>query len=949
MNRSIFWRVFWKEYRLQRALWIAMAVLTSLMLWLVFEVFSANAQARTEFLFRVAVAFPVLYALGCGATLFAGEREAETYEFHRTLPVGAAWVFAGKSTFAIVSSVAMFGLMWLLAAFLGDWKVSLPMQATLWALFGFFGMEMLLWATFFSLLTKRVLIAAILGATAATVSLLIMVHWFCQNATVDEYAVAILPRRAYVAALVALADLWLGTCWFRQQGERRLRSARSVHILMWATALVDRLCVPEHRAILGRLVWQHWRQSKWTMVAIGTLLLPVAVVFVGALIRPQMFQAGHNPFFQNPVVFLALMTFPLLGLCAFMSDQRRNSYRFLADRGVPPKYVWLSRQVITLVLPAILAAGLFLILPPLLLEQSKNAWTSWQMWLGIVVFLAHALIWVMLSIAAGQFCSMFIRSGFLAGVFSLLMTSFLWGWCTLMMFWGVNWLWSVLPIPVALLLATRLRTPYWLLERNDLRAWLAPVLALVVPTVAVLTAVALYRAYQIPLVDPGFSPEEYTQPVTAEEKATLDLYKQAIQKLTPEKVEGVRKAEDVWMSVPIAPRVRELIWADANQKAIELALKASRGKLSYAAGDPLEQRGIVELARLLLCSAASLDRKGKLDAALDCYSAAIRISLHLRDLNSADDASRVEMSVYAHLSAWATHPGQTAERIVAAVRKLQQLTSNVSAINGIKLAYLRMQRAIEGDPDAMAAENFAEPGFVTFWLSLPWEREQALRLLNMQTRAQLTVVSRMEKAVRKGEWSFSGLSPYEYGPSNHPWHGYISYPSHSWLGIVIYGVPNAYDFLLRDRNIKLDYAIQETSRRAIQLILALEAWKLQHGSLPKTLDELVGPCLDRLPVDPCSGEPFRYFREGIPGPLPPAKFEWPYVNVTTSSRDMAPHSPFFWSIGLDIRRVSQSGDILGQYELRDGFAQMRTGRVGAWDKPNSTYGLWINGWPFPIP
>ena len=35
MNRSIFWRLLWKEYRLQRALWIAMAVLTAMLLWLV--------------------------------------------------------------------------------------------------------------------------------------------------------------------------------------------------------------------------------------------------------------------------------------------------------------------------------------------------------------------------------------------------------------------------------------------------------------------------------------------------------------------------------------------------------------------------------------------------------------------------------------------------------------------------------------------------------------------------------------------------------------------------------------------------------------------------------------------------------------------------------------------------------------------------------------------------
>ena len=258
-----------------------------------------------------------------------------------------------------------------------------------------------------------------------------------------------------------------------------------------------------------------------------------------------------------------------------------------------------------------------------------------------------------------------------------------------------------------------------------------------------------------------------------------------------------------------------------------------------------------------------------------------------------------------------------------------------------------MRRAIEGDPEAMAAENFPRPEFTTLWLRLPWERQRAMRLLNQHTAAQLTVASRMEKADRKGEASLSWLN--RSHASNDAWRGYIAYSSRSWLGIVIYGVPNPSEFEQRDEAIRSDYAVQETSRRAIQLILALEAWKLQHGSLPKTLDELVGPCLDRLPIDPCSGEPFRYFREGIPGPLPPAKFEWPYVNVTTSSRDMPPHSPFFWSIGLDIRRVSHSGDILDQYELRDGFARMRTGQVRAWEKPNSTYGLWINGWPFPIP
>ena len=80
---------------------------------------------------------------------------------------------------------------------------------------------------------------------------------------------------------------------------------------------------------------------------------------------------------------------------------------------------------------------------------------------------------------------------------------------------------------------------------------------------------------------------------------------------------------------------------------------------------------------------------------------------------------------------------------------------------------------------------------------------------------------------------------------------------------VCYALPGMQDEMVRA------FTAIETSRRATCLLLAIEAWKLQHGSLPKTLDQLVGPCLDRLPVDPYSGVSFRYFRDGLP-----ASFEW---------------------------------------------------------------------------
>ena len=169
MNSMIFWRLFWKEYRSQRALWIAMALLTAFLLWLIFE-FSLDPRERTLALFRIAVAFPALYALGCAAMLFAGEQEAETFEFLRSLPLSAWQVLVSKIVPALLGVVSLLGLTWLLAAWLNAWKLpdareNLPM----WATFGLSGLEMFLWATFFSLLLKRVLMAAILGVAAASV------------------------------------------------------------------------------------------------------------------------------------------------------------------------------------------------------------------------------------------------------------------------------------------------------------------------------------------------------------------------------------------------------------------------------------------------------------------------------------------------------------------------------------------------------------------------------------------------------------------------------------------------------------------------------------------------------------------------------------------------------------------------------------------------------------
>lgn len=224
MNRSIFWRVFWKEYRLQRAIWIAMAVLIALLMLLI--VAFTYPQDRPLFLFRLFILLTPYYALGCGATLFAGEREAETYEFQRALPVGARPVFAAKIAFALLSTAALFGLMWLLAAVCSGWRLPDAHEQVMgWATLGFFGLEMFVWATLFSLLSNRVLVVAILGVAAPSIVAFFMARAITMQTVMETY-MEVLPGRAAIAAAVTLVDVWLAGRWFRERRQRRSRSAQ---------------------------------------------------------------------------------------------------------------------------------------------------------------------------------------------------------------------------------------------------------------------------------------------------------------------------------------------------------------------------------------------------------------------------------------------------------------------------------------------------------------------------------------------------------------------------------------------------------------------------------------------------------------------------------------------------------------------------------------------------
>jgi hypothetical protein len=151
-----------------------------------------------------------------------------------------------------------------------------------------------------------------------------------------------------------------------------------------------------------------------------------------------------------------------------------------------------------------------------------------------------------------------------------------------------------------------------------------------------------------------------------------------------------------------------------------------------------------------------------------------------------------------------------------------------------------------------------------------------LRLLNRLTRSDIDALSRAERQATSGE-------KVDQPKSQSRWDG---------INCDMLNVPPCHYYSAPELAI-CDYKGVLACRRAIIVTLALEAWKLRHGSLPKSLDELVGPCLDRLPVDPSTGKPFDYYPKGIKDWLSTRNIEQPVRRV--GEERIPPHTPFLRS------------------------------------------------------
>ncbi len=556
LGNSIFHRFLWKEYRMLRGFWLAVGTLAFLV-QLVMPLFLYDNRSVPATLFAVAWGAATLYAVGAAITLFSAEREEQTLDFLQSLPSRWLPMFTGKVLLAILSAVALAGVLSLTGFLLaGVLPTSKQVHETV-AVLGVAIVEATVWGIFFSLWMKQPLLAAVVSMAAASLGAQVAVSLVNVNQAFTTTAYDTADKmRLLVCAVVFLVDMRIASRW--------LQPARSTSKgMLGAPSLARRAGLREmtqrvnRRTMLARLLWQTWRQSWKTMLA----AIPIAMLLILA-INATTWLSKTDEF---AMLLCPLLLPALYGALVFRADQRGDSRQFLLTHASRPRYVWLARHMVwlsTLVLLGIL----FQVFASLLaafglhreMEQElqynyfRSAYKRSLLDMYLQMRTTLSMFWsftstgwcaILAAYGVGQLCSMVLAREVLAGFLALLVATVLTAWAIVVGAWELNPAWFVLPIGVVALAATWVRAPDWILGRRGLRRWIAPTLTIALPLLIVYSRLPHARLNQLalPRLD---HPHRFLQlPLTEylhEEKATHNAdqltatdYEQVHAKLVP--------------------------------------------------------------------------------------------------------------------------------------------------------------------------------------------------------------------------------------------------------------------------------------------------------------------------------------------------------------------------------------------------------------------------------
>lgn len=434
----------WKEYRNQRWLWAGCLLIGVFVLSTTHVFWQQPATGGPPLI-------PVLYAMACGAMLFAHERETRSSNWLVSMSAKPAPLLCAKLGFGIVAIYALQVCLAICEIGLQEAYLEYSALRERHYLFIPFALVQFIWSVFGSLLSRKTLFS--IGAAVFWQCVLIFVPMaiiasvFRHNQEPHEYV--FWTAYCSVNVIVAVADIWLGWRWCRgryldgsvleeiQSRLTQLTGERHVSLVSWKRLPNRPEYDREWKRSWQRLVWQERHRES----------LHLALLAIGCIIGPMMFATDYFVIGLGPeevglkilVMFGCLCTPCMIGVLAFETDPDQQQLRFLNGRGVSPFGLWLAKQVVWLprafVITLTIAAVCWVsnyqmaVLTSLGENWRRSMLAHWPPFESLLI-----LEYILIAYSCGQFASVVFKRSIMAMIAGLALDFTVTMWLMMMTF-----------------------------------------------------------------------------------------------------------------------------------------------------------------------------------------------------------------------------------------------------------------------------------------------------------------------------------------------------------------------------------------------------------------------------------------------------------------------------------------------------------------------------------
>lgn len=358
-DRLALQRLWWKELRqlLPMLLLLPALALVLLGLYLLSGNIKHDATAAVIFTFGM----PGLFAVGAGALLVGQEKELRTIQWLAGLPIPPRRIVRVKVAASLVGLVILWGISALVYAAAVSIEPRLPAELS-WETWPSHSLYVLLAGFALAWWANSALVALLLVVPVSLIPPVIAYGidswWPWQQATAEihSHTTLLVCQLACSAIALGLSD---------RLGQRNLAPAATGPASPSDRVLaLDRYRSASQRAGYGQvqspypaLIWQFAMQIRgWLLGNIALLAAALIIVTLG----------DHR--WVPLAILAAFLATSWLGVSVFQSDTSKGQIRFLADRGIAPRAIWMTRHAIPASILAVFVLALVLISVALLPE-----------------------------------------------------------------------------------------------------------------------------------------------------------------------------------------------------------------------------------------------------------------------------------------------------------------------------------------------------------------------------------------------------------------------------------------------------------------------------------------------------------------------------------------------------------------------------------------------------